>query len=137
MKSAQQQLREAGIYATPQRLAVAEVLFARYRHLTADQIFLEVNRSRETVSRATVYNTLSLFSEKSLIREICVDATRTFYDSNTSHHFHYYDVESQKLSDMETDVAAELLADKLPDHVALEGIELVVRINDPNRSPLS
>lgn len=128
-------LREAGVYATPQRLAIAEFLFARHQHLTADQVFTQVNKETETVSRATVYNTLSLFSEKGLIKEIRVDASRTFYDSNTRHHFHFYDVDSKQLSDMEDHIADQLLADDLPECVPMEGIEVVVRINGNSYPP--
>ena len=137
MIDAQQHLRDAGIYATPQRLAIAELLFARHQHLTADQVFTQLNQKAGKVSRATVYNTLSLFSEKGLVREICVDATRTFYDSNTAHHFHYYDSRTQQLSDMEDHVATELLSRKLPAHIALEGIDLVVRLNEKNPPSVS
>ena len=79
-------LREHGIAPTHQRIEIAGVLFARHEHLSADQLLAIVNARYSEVSKATVYNTLRLFLEKKLVREVIVDPTRVFYDPNTAPH---------------------------------------------------
>ena len=130
MHAHQETLRNAGISITPQRLAIAEILFARHQHLTADQLYMQVNRANDSVSRATVYNTLGLFSSKGLVNEISVDAARTFYDTNTNPHFHLYNVDTNTLTDMDHHPAMAQLEEVIPDGASLEGIEVVVRVRN-------
>jgi len=85
-------LRERGIYPTHQRIEIAHALFSRREHLSADQIMSAVNERHSETSKATVYNTLNLFLEKKLIREVIVDPSKVFYDPNTDPHHHFYDV---------------------------------------------
>ncbi len=123
-------MRKAGISVTPQRLAIAEILFARHQHLTADQLYMRVNQANDSVSRATVYNTLGLFSSKGLVNEISVDATRTFYDTNVAPHFHLYNVDTNTLTDMEHHPAVSQLEEIIPAGADLESIEVVVRVRN-------
>ena len=76
-------LRSHGIAPTHQRIEIAHVLFERKQHLSAEQILAAVNARHAETSKATVYNTLRLFLEKNLVRELVVDPTRVFYDPNT------------------------------------------------------
>ncbi|HIE55646.1 MAG TPA: transcriptional repressor [Chromatiaceae bacterium] len=123
-------LENVGIYATPQRRAIAEVLFRRHQHLTADEIYEKVARSAKGVSRATIYNTLNLFTEKGLLREIFVDASRTFYDTNTRPHYHLYNVDTGLLVDIEDPAVNRYFSRELPDGVKLEGIDIVIRVRN-------
>ena len=68
--------------------------YSRHEHLSADQVLAIVNQRHPETSRATVYNTLNLFVEKKLIREVIVDPSRVFYDPNTAPHYHLYDVDT-------------------------------------------
>lgn len=136
MMDAQKILQEAGVFATPQRKAVAKILFAKHQHLTADEVFMKVNHSAGSVSRATIYNTLSLFSDKGLLKEISVDTARTFYDSNAQPHFHLYNVDSHELTDMEDHPAAQRLAERVPEGASLVGVEVVVRVRNRRDRPL-
>jgi len=77
MQSARERLEAAGINITPQRLAIGELLFTGPQHLTAEEIYDKVRNRRMVVSRATVYNTLNLFTEKGLLREIFVPSPTT------------------------------------------------------------
>ena len=81
-------LREHDITPTHQRMEIAQVLFARREHLSADQILAVVNARHAETSKATVYNTLRLFLEKKLVRELIVDPARIVYDPNTAPHHH-------------------------------------------------
>jgi len=125
-----QRLTRAGIYATPQRQAIAEMLLSRHQHLTADEVYEIMRRSATKVSRATVYNTLNLFVENGLLREIFVDASRTFYDSNTSPHYHFYNLDTGNLIDMNDQDVTRYFSGNLPDGMVLEGIDVVVRVRN-------
>src|SRR5437870_1885542 len=96
-------LRSHGIAPTRQRMEIARVLFERGEHLSADRILSLVNAQHTESSKATVYNTLKLFVEKRLIRELVVDSARIVYDPNTAPHHHFYDVVTGRLTDVPAD----------------------------------
>jgi len=96
-------LETADIRPTRQRMIIASIMLEKPQHLSADQVMALANRRDRWVSKATVYNTLSLFARKGLLREVIVDPTRVFYDSNTSHHHHLFDVEHGTLTDLPAD----------------------------------
>lgn len=121
-------LRQHGIAPTHQRIEIARALFSRCEHQSADQILAVVNSEHSETSKATVYNTLKLFLEKKLIREVIVDPSKVFYDPNTSAHHHLYEVDTGKLSDIDaTHVHISGLPD-LPAGMVTEGIDLIVRV---------
>jgi Fur family iron response transcriptional regulator len=123
-----QQLRHAGITPTQQRVEMAEIIFTRAQHLSADQILKQVNERDKYVSKATVYNTLGLFTEKGLLREVIVDPTKVFYDSNISEHHHFYNIDTGALTDV--DSGDMLLGDlpKLPTGTVATGVEIIIKI---------
>jgi Fur family iron response transcriptional regulator len=122
-----ERLRAHGITPTHQRVEIAHVLFERQEHLCADQILTLVNARHAETSKATVYNTLRLFLEKKLVRELVVDPSRVFYDPNTAPHHHFYDVVTGRLIDIPaTAVRIEGLPDLPPGTVA-EGVEVIIR----------
>ena len=121
-------LRTHGISPTHQRIEIAHALFSRCEHLSADQVMAIVNERHSQTSKATVYNTLNLFLEKKLIREVIVDPNKVFYDPNTSTHYHMYDVESGKLTDIDAaDVRVSGLP-PLPAGMVTEGMDIVIRV---------
>ena len=120
-------LREHGITPTHQRMEIAQVLFARREHLSADQILAMVNTRHAETSKATVYNTLRLFLEKHLVRELIVDPARIVYDPNTAPHHHLYDVVTGQLTDIPAgDIRVSGLP-SLPPGVETEGVDIIVR----------
>jgi len=129
-----QQLRHAGITPTQQRVEMAEILFACAQHLSADQILKQVNQRDKYVSKATVYNTLGLFTEKGLVREVIVDPTKVFYDSNTSEHHHFYNIDSGELTDVDSEEM--LLGDLpvLPANTVAAGVEIIIKIKSETPS---
>ena len=123
-------LEAAGIIPTKQRLDIACVILSQPQHLSADQLLLLVNAKGANVSKATVYNTLSLFAQKGVIREVVVDPSRTFYDSNTDRHFHFYNEDTGTLTDVYSDC---LLSDALPNApkgTELVGVDVVIRVRN-------
>lgn len=127
-------LKHHGVYPTSQRMAIAGIVFERNQHLTADEIYDRV-KVVANVSRATVYNTMGLFSEQGLVREIKADSSRTFYDSNTSRHHHFFNIDTGELTDFDPEVFSVPSPDKLPSGTELHSIDVVVRVrNNPASS---
>lgn len=121
-------LTNLGISPTPQRVEIAAMLLAKPQHLSADQVLHLVNQTSNLVSKATVYNTLGLFARKGLVREVIVDPNKVFFDSNTGHHHHFYNVVTGELIDVDL---AHLDIPNLPPPppgTACEGIDVIVRV---------
>jgi Fur family iron response transcriptional regulator len=121
-------LRDVGIPLTLQRLAIAQVLLPQPIHLTADQVLARVKDVVPETSRATVYNTLKLFREKGLVRELIVDAERTVFDSNTSPHFHLYDGDTGQVTDIPADTMRVIGTPALPEGMELEEVDIIIRV---------
>jgi Fur family iron response transcriptional regulator len=121
-------LRRHDINPTHQRIEIAYALFSRQEHLSADQIMAIVNTRHSETSKATVYNTLNLFLQKKLIREVIVDPSKVFYDPNTTPHYHFYDVVSGQLTDIDASSISIDGLPELPDGVVTEGVDIIVRI---------
>ena len=119
-----------GILPTPQRIEVADILLCRPQHLSAEQIIDRLRDAGSSVSKATVYNTLNLFGERGLVKEVMVDPVRKFYDSTTHPHHHFYNVDSGELSDIPDHLVG---FSELPDPPAgteAESVELLIRVRD-------
>lgn len=123
-------LNECGILPTQQRLEVAEILLEKPQHLAADQIIETLRRQGRQVSKATVYNTLKLFSERGLVRELHVDASRRFYDSTTHAHHHFFNVGTGELRDIPHDQVRILGLPPLPEGTEQASIEVLIRVRD-------
>lgn len=121
-------LRAHGIAPTHQRVEIANVLFSRCEHLSADQILAAVNVRHSETSKATVYNTLKLFLEKGLVREVIVDPSKVFYDPNTQPHHHFYNTESGELTDIPADSLHLAGMPRMPPGMVAESIDVIVRI---------
>ena len=121
-------LREHGINPTHQRIEIAYALFSHQAHLSADQIMAIVNDRHSETSKATVYNTLNLFKQHKLVREVIVDPSKVFYDPNTGAHHHFYNLESGELIDIDArDVQIQGLP-ALPTGMVTEGVDVIIRI---------
>lgn len=121
-------LRTHGINPTHQRIEIAYALFSRQEHLSADQVMAIVNERHSETSKATVYNTLNLFLEKGLIREVIVDPSKVFYDPNTSPHYHMYDVNSGRLTDIDAGEVQVTGLPPLPVGMMTEGMDIIIRV---------
>ena len=121
-------LRGHAINPTHQRIEIAYALFSRQEHLSADQVMAIANTNHSETSKATVYNTLKLFLDKGLVREVIVDPSKVFYDPNTGPHYHLYEVDSGKLSDIDAGSVFISGLPSLPDDMMTEGIDLIVRV---------
>ena len=123
-----ERLKEAGVTPTQQRVEIAQLLFARHQHVSAEQVLAMVNAQTALVSKATVYNTLGLFANKGLLREVIVDPTKVFYDSNISEHHHFYNVDSGELMDIQGEALRLANLPELPEGTRTEGVDVIIRI---------
>jgi Fur family iron response transcriptional regulator len=121
-------LKDCGILPTQQRLEVAELLLEKPQHLAADQIIDMLRQSGRRVSKATVYNTLKLFSERGLVRELSVDASRKYYDSTTHAHHHFFHVDSGELQDIPEHQIRIMGLPPLPAGTEQESVEVLIRV---------
>jgi Fur family iron response transcriptional regulator len=116
------------ITPTAQRLKLAEILLACPAHLSAERLLSLANREDPAVSKATVYNTLGLFAQRGLVREVVVDPAKVFYDSNPAEHYHFYDVSTGELTDIDQERIEIGDIPDLPPGASVEGIDVIVRI---------
>lgn len=123
-------LLEAGIGPTRQRLRIARVMLAGPRHLSADQVLAEVNRGGAPVSKATVYNTLRLFTERGVLREVIVDPSRVFYDSTVHAHHHFYNPATGELIDIAPERLSVSGLPKSPAGTEPAEVEVIVRLRE-------
>jgi Fur family iron response transcriptional regulator len=123
-------LKSHGIQPTRQRIDIAQLLFARPQHLSAEQVLAMVNQSRNVVSKATVYNTLGLFARKGLVREVIADPAKVFYDPNSTDHHHFYNVDTGALIDIDAHQISIPALPPLPPETVPVGVDIVIRICD-------
>lgn len=122
-------LQRFKISPTRQRVEIAEFLFQKPQHLSAEKILDGVTNAGNRVSRATVYNTMGLFSSKGVVREVLIDRERVFYDSNTRVHQHLYDIDTGELTDI-YDADISMLAEPvLPEGLNLVETEIVFKVS--------
>lgn len=123
-------LQGKGINPTRQRMEIAELLFERSQHLCADQIITLLKSKSTKASKATVYNTLNLFSKQGLLRELFVEAGKTFYDTNTSKHHHVYNIDNGEIWDVSHDSADEIEnLPELPAELEYVGMDVIYRVS--------
>lgn len=126
----EEQLRVTGVKPTSQRLEIGRILLAEPQHMSADQILGLLQRNGSKVSKATVYNTLKLFTEHGLIREVSVDPTRQYYDSTTHVHHHFYNVDTGELTDIDPEKLQFSELPQLPEGTETEQVEVIVRVRN-------
>lgn len=123
-----QRLEACEILPTLQRIQITRILLTRDQHLSADQVLDKVNAAGGRVSKATVYNTLGLFARKGMIREVIVDPSRVFYDTNNSPHHHFYNVDTGELMDIDAEQVMLENFPEVPKGTVAEGVDIIVRV---------
>jgi Fur family transcriptional regulator, iron response regulator len=121
-------LLQHDISPTTQRIEIATALLSYAQHISAEEILSKVNRTKNKVSKATIYNTLGLFVQKGLVRELLVDAEKVMYDSNTAFHHHFYNVETGELSDISAQEVSLTPLPRLPNGTYIDSVEVIVRL---------
>lgn len=122
-------LRLSGLRPTRQRIALGRLLFGNGdRHVTAEQLHAEAEGSGEHVSLATVYNTLHQFRRAGLVRELAVDGSKAYFDTNTSNHNHFLVESTGELKDIPADSISVSGLPEPPDGMRISHIDVVVRL---------
>ncbi len=124
-------LRQAGLRPTRQRKALGDLLFASgHRHVTAESLHEEALRAHVPVSLATVYNTLHQFTAVGLLRAVPVDGSKTYFDTNTSNHHHFYCENNTKLIDVPNDEMEIVGYPQAPEGMEIVSVDVVVRVRE-------
>ena len=127
-------VRDAGLRPTRQRLSLASLLFAKGdRHLTAEELHEEAMDAGVTVSLATVYNTLHQFTEAGMLRILAVEGARTYFDTNTSDHHHFYIEGDNRVLDIDTASVSVVNVPEPPAGMEIANIDVVIRLR-PKRA---
>jgi Fur family iron response transcriptional regulator len=121
-------LEQHGIRPTSQRVRLAELLLVSPRHMTAEQILGCLRHSDGHVSKATVYNTLKLFVDEGLAREIHADPERCVYDSTMAPHHHFQNVDTGEMTDIRPEELAFARLPELPPGTEIESVDVVIRV---------
>lgn len=130
----EKRVREAGLRPTRQRVALAELLFAAGdRHISAEQLHEEAEKSGVPVSLATVYNTLHQFTEAGLLRIVQVEGTRTYFDTNTSDHHHFFLEDDNRVFDIPSGPVRVSDLPEPPEGTEIVHVDIVVRLRTKRR----
>ena len=121
-------LRGHGIIPTHQRIAIAHALFARGEHLSADQVMAIVNGRHPETSKATVYNTLNQLTDAGLLRQVSVDGTKTYFDTNVTAHHHFYLENNHELVDIPDPHLVLQKMPEVPEGYEIARVDMVVRL---------
>jgi Fur family transcriptional regulator, iron response regulator len=127
--TALERLRSAGLRPTRQRLALAKLLFAGgHRHVTAESLFKDARAKRVNLSLATVYNALNDFTERGLLREISIESGRSYFDTNTGDHHHFYFERTGKLQDVAQESVRITSLPETPAGEKVRRVDVVIRL---------
>jgi Fur family iron response transcriptional regulator len=122
-------LRRVGLRPTRQRVSLGWLLFGKGdRHVTAEVLFDEAMRSRIPVSLATVYNTLHQFTEAGLLRQLAVDGSKAYFDTNPSEHHHFFIEGEDALVDVPGEAIAVGALPEPPEGLEIASVEVIVRL---------
>ena len=130
-------LRKSGLRPTKQRIKICEVLFDTDKtfHFTIKELVKIIeNQANIKVSLATVYNTVHAFIKKGYLKEIPLNSSQSYYDTNVSHHHHFFDVEENKLIDIDQDDVDEINIRKKILGKKIRSVEVIAKIVSDNQS---
>ena len=126
-------LRSSGLRPTKQRVKICEVLFNTEKtfHFTINELVTRISKvSDDKISLATVYNTVHSFKKKGYLKEIPINSDQSYFDTNTSHHHHFYDESQKNLIDIDdADIEPVKINTKIPGK-KIKSVEVLVKVED-------
>lgn len=126
---AEVKVRDAGLRPTRQRVALAGLLFAKGdRHLAAEELHAEAETAGYSMSLATVYNTLHQFTEAGILRVLAVEGARTYFDTNTSDHHHFFVEDDNTVYDIEGGPFSISNLPEPPEGMEIANVDVVIRL---------
>ena len=126
-------LRSSGLRPTKQRVEIAKFLFEREKtfHFTVNDLAKKIsNELNEKISLATVYNTVHAFKKKGYLKEITLNNDSTYFDTNTSHHHHFYDNSTKELIDLNDEDVEKIQINKTLPGKKISSVEILVKVDD-------
>jgi len=126
----QEKLKLYGLRPTRARTRIGMILLDKPKHLSADQVHEKLKLKGYTISKATVYNTLNAFAKYGIVSEVTIDPSRTYYDSTTKAHHHFFNVDTGQLMDIASDDISVENIPRLPDNTQIQDLEIVVKISN-------
>ena len=123
-------LERAGVRPTRQRAILAGLLVGdgQHRHVTAESLFDAARGQGDGVSLATVYNTLRTFCDAGLLQEVTVDGSKSYFDTNTHDHPHFYCEDDGRLTDAPSDQLVIAQVPNAPDGAEIASVDVVIRL---------
>jgi len=128
-----EKLRETGLRPTKQRVKICEVLYKREKtfHFTINELVKKISEEKnEKISLATVYNTVHAFKKKGYLKEISLNNDSTYFDTNTSHHHHFYDNSTKELIDLNDEDVEKIQINKTLPGKKISSVEILVKVDD-------
>ena len=128
-----EKLRKSGLRPTKQRLQICEVLFDSERtfHFTINDLAKRINKQlNNKISLATVYNTVHAFKKKGYLKEITLNNDSTYFDTNTSHHHHFYDKTTKELIDLNDEDVEKIQINKILPGKKISSVEILVKVDN-------
>ena len=132
-----EKLRSSGLRPTKQRLALCKVLFERKEtfHFTIDNLKKKIEKSTKSkISLATVYNTVHAFKNKGYLKEISLQGNKTFFDTNSKSHHHFYDQDTGDLIDIKNEDINVSRLPSAPKGKKIKDIEVTVSVANSNHN---
>ena len=126
-------LRNSGLRPTKQRIKICEVLFETDKtfHFTVSDLKKKIqNQTEKKISVATVYNTVHAFEKKGYLKQIPLNSSQTYFDTNVTDHHHFYDTKSEKLIDLENKDIGPIDIQKSIPGKKIKSIEVLVKLED-------
>ncbi len=130
-----EKLRNSGLRPTKQRLKICDVLFNTDKtfHFTINDLSKIIREKlSEKISLATIYNTIHAFEKKGYLKEIAINTSQTYFDTNISVHHHFFDEKERKLIDLENDEVEPIKIKKTIPGKKIKSIEVLVRVDSEN-----
>jgi Fur family iron response transcriptional regulator len=128
-----EKLRETGLRPTKQRVKICEVLYKREKtfHFTINELVKKISEeNNEKISLATVYNTVHAFKKKGYLKEITLNNDSTYFDTNTSHHHHFYDKTTKELIDLNDEDVEKIQINKILPGKKISSVEILVKVDN-------
>ena len=128
-----EKLRNSGLRPTKQRLQICEVLFDTEKtfHFTVNDLAKKIKKKlNNNISLATIYNTVHAFEKKGYLKQIPINSNQTYFDTNVTHHHHFYDLKEEKLIDLENCDVGPINILKKVDGKKIKSIEVLVKLED-------
>ena len=128
-----EKLRETGLRPTKQRVKICEVLYQREKtfHFTINELVKKISEEKnEKISLATVYNTVHAFKKKGYLKEITLNNDSTYFDTNTSHHHHFYDNSTKELIDLNDEDVEKIQINKTLPGKKISSVEILVKVDN-------